>query len=73
MTERSKRMKSTRVVRGEFLALALASVLSCVLAPLKNVNMIRGLKANYSREFYEVDGEYICIKGTKIAVDTIKI
>lgn len=62
-------MKSTRVVRGEFLALAL----SCVLAPLKNVNMIRGLKANYSREFYEVDGEYICIKGTKIAVDTIKI
>lgn len=35
--------------------------------------MIRGLKANYSREFYEVDGEYICIKGTKIAVDTIKI
>lgn len=37
------------------------------------VKMIRGLKANYSREFYEVDGEYICIKGTKIAVDTIKI
>ncbi len=35
--------------------------------------MIRGLKANYSRKFYELDGEYICIKGTKIAVDTIKI
>jgi len=73
MPERSKRMKSTRVVRGEFFALALASALSCVLAPLKNENMIRGLKANYSRKFYEVDGEYICIKGTKIAVDTIKI
>ena len=66
-------MKSTRVMRGEFFALALASALSCVLAPLKNANMIRGLKANYSSKFYEVDGEYICIKGTKIAVDTIKI
>lgn len=35
--------------------------------------MIRGLNGFYSLKFYELDGEFICIKGSKKAVDTIKI
>lgn len=34
--------------------------------------MIRGLNGFYSRKFYELDGEFICFKGSNIAVDIIK-